>query len=148
MKLKTKNFGDIEFEESKKITFEKGIPGFRELHEYILIEDQEEDSIFAYLQSIEDGNVSFIITEPYNFDKNYRADIKEEYIEQLGGGTSEEFSIFVIITALDKLEMATLNLVAPLVIHNITRKGIQVILEHTHYKTKHRIIDLIDKRGE
>ena len=36
MKIITKNFGEIEFEESKVIEFEEGIPGFRELKKYII----------------------------------------------------------------------------------------------------------------
>ena len=145
MKLKTKNFGEIEFDEARKIIFEKGIPGFRELQEYIMIEDENEESVFAYLQSTQDGNISFIITNPYYFDRNYVADIKEEYIQQLGG-TNKAYSIFSIVTIMDKFETATINLVAPLVIHNETKKGMQVILEHTSYTTRHKLIDLINRK--
>ena len=148
MKLQTKNFGIIEFDEAKKITFEKGIPGFRELHDYIIIEDEEEESVFAYLQSVEDGAVSFIVTNPHYFDEKYTADIKDEYVKQLGGGISgEDFSLFAIVTVTNTFETATLNLVAPLVIHNETRKGMQVILENTHYTTRHKLIDLVEQRG-
>lgn len=145
MKLKTRNFGEIEFDETRKIIFEKGIPGFRELQEYIIIEDENEESVFAYLQSIQDGNISFIITNPYYFDKNYAPNIKEEYLQQLGE-VNKEYSVFSIVTVIDKFETATLNLVAPLVIHNETKRGMQVILEGTTYKTRHKLVDLLDRK--
>lgn len=148
MKLSTKNFGTIELDETKKIVFEKGIPGFRDLHNYIFVEDQEEDSIFAYLQCIEDGRVSFIITNPYVFDKNYFVNIKEEYVAQLGGGTSEDYSILSIVTIADTFETATINFVAPLIINNETKKGMQIILENTSYTTRHNLMDLINEREE
>lgn len=147
MKLKTRNFGEIVFDETREIIFEKGIPGFRELQEYIMIEDESEESVFSYLQSIQDGNISFIITNPYYFDKNYAANIKEEYLQQLGE-TNKEYSIFSIVTILDKFETATINLVAPLVIHNETKKGIQVILEGTAYTTRHKLVDLFNRKGK
>lgn len=145
MELQTKNFGMIEVDEAKKITFEKGIPGFNTLHEYIIIE--EENSVFAYLQSIEDGNTSFIITNPFNFKEDYSASIKEEYLQQLGGDKKEDYSIFVTVSVFGAIESATLNLVAPIIIHNGTKKGMQVILENTSYTTKHNIVELLEKKG-
>ena len=145
MKLKTRNFGEIEFDETRKIIFEKGIPGFRQLKEYIIIEDKNEDSVFSYLQSIQDGNISFIITNPYYFDKNYALDIKEEYLKQLGE-IDKGYSIFSIVTVVDQFETATLNLVAPLVIHNESKKGMQIILEGTAYTTRHKLIDLLERK--
>lgn len=147
MKLKTKKIGEIEFDEAKKIIFEKGIPGFRELQEYIMIEDENEESVFVYIQSTQDDNISFVITNPYYFDKNYVADIKEEYLKQLGE-INKEYSVFSIVTVVDKFETATINLVAPLVIHNETRKGMQVILEGTAYTTRHKLVDLLDRKGK
>lgn len=147
MKLQTKNFGTIEFDSNKAIIFEEGIPGFKELQKYIIIEDEEEDSPFVYLQSIEDGAVSFIIINPFILKPDYTVDIKDQYISTLGGGKKEQFSLFVIATVVEKFELATVNLLAPIIIQNDTRKGMQVILEKTEYTTKHRIIELLEKRG-
>lgn len=147
MKLQTKHLGIIEFDELKKIIFEKGIPGFRELHEYIIVEDEDEGSIFAYLQSVEDGEVSFILANPYGLKSDYVANIKDDYIQQLGGGKEEDFTIFVIATVMEKFETATVNLLAPIVIQNETRKGMQVILENTSYTTRHKIVELLEQRG-
>ncbi len=145
MKIETKNFGEVEFEESRVINFSDGIPGFRELHKYILMEDAE--SPFAYLQSVEDGNISFVVINPYVLTKEYTINIKDQYVEELGGGDADKFSVFVITTVSSNLENATVNLLAPVIIQNETMQGMQVILENTKYTTKHKITDLLNEGG-
>lgn len=145
MKLQTRNFGEIDFNEQTIITFENGIPGFNQLKKYILMDDQEEDSPFSYLQSVEDGNISFILANPYIFKKDYCAEIKEEYVTALGGGSVEDFSIYVIVTVQEHIETATLNLIAPIIIQTHTKKAKQVILEHSGYTTRHKLIELLNE---
>ena len=138
MKIETKNFGEIEFAEDGVINFSEGIPGFRELKRYIMINDEE--SPFAYLQSI-------IIINPYELKKDYTIEIKDQYVAALGGGSAEQFSVFVITTLVSNLEAATVNLLAPIIIQNETRQGMQVILENTKYTTRHKIVDLLAEGG-
>jgi flagellar assembly factor FliW len=146
MLLNTRDFGTIEIDETKKITFKEGIPGFEKFKGYILIEDTDEDSPFAYLQCIEDAAVCFVIADPYVFMPGYSPDIKEQYLEMLGGGTADDFSVFAIVTIPTGFEDSTLNLLSPLIIQNETRLGKQVILEGTDYTTKHRITELLTER--
>ena len=145
MKINTRHFGEIEFDEKRIINFNEGIPGFRELKKYIIIEDPE--SPFVYLQSVEDGMISFIMINPYLLKKDYTIEIKDTYINALGGGNAKEFCVFVIATVMDEFEEATINLLAPIVIQNEMRQGIQVILENTTYTTKHKIKDLLCEGG-
>lgn len=145
MRIHTRNFGEIEFDETNQITFNEGIPGFRELKKYIIIE--ENDNPFVYLQSTEDGDIRFVMINPYEIKKDYVADIRDQYIEMLGGGDSSKFIIFVIATVPEDFEAATVNLMAPIIIQNETRLGMQVILEGTTYNTRHKIIDLLKEGG-
>ena len=141
MKMTTRNFGEIEFAEENIIHFEEGIPGFRTLKEYVLIGDNE--SAFEYMQSVTDGNISFVLINPYMFMKDYSINIKDTYVEALGGGTAEKFSVYVTVTIVGDIENATVNLVAPILIQNETKKGMQVILENSKYTTKHSMMELI-----
>lgn len=63
--IETTRFGRFEYEESSIITFQNGIPGFKNLVKYILVAIEE--SPFNYLQSIEDGSVTFIVVSPFEF---------------------------------------------------------------------------------
>lgn len=148
MELLTRNFGTINVEDKKVVTFIEGIPGFEELTKYMLIEDTEDaESPFVYLQSVEDGQVCFILIDPSIVDENYSIEIRDKYMIALGGGEPEDFSMFVIVTAKNNFEESTVNLLAPIIIQHETRKAMQIILENTSYKTKHRIIDLISERS-
>ena len=144
MKTNTKQFGDIEIQEDKIITFKEGIPGFEDLKRFILME--EKDSIFHALQSIEDEEICFIITDPYYFKKDYAPTIRESYFNKLGRGDNDAFSLYAIVTLKDQVENSTLNLAGPLLIHIENRQGVQVIIEDAGYTTKHKIVDLINER--
>lgn len=145
MRVNTRNFGEIEFDEAKQINFSEGIPGFRELTKYIIIE--EDDSPFMYLQSTEDGDIRFVMMNPYEIKKDYEIDIKEQYIEMLGGGDASKFVVYVIATVPEDFKGATINLIAPIIIQKETRLGMQVILEGTNYNTRHKIMDLLQEGG-
>lgn len=145
MKINTRNFGEIEIQEEKTITFKEGIPGFEDLKQFILIE--KKDDVFHYLQPIEDGDICFVITDPYYFKKNYAPTIREHYFERLGEGDNDAFTLYAIVTLRDAVEKSTLNLAGPLLIHVENRQGIQVITEDRIYTTKHKLVDLIKERG-
>lgn len=148
MELLTRNFGKITVDEEKVITFKEGIPGFEQLTQYMLIEDNEDtENPFVYLQSTQDGTVCFILMDPSLLEESYCVEMKDKYIATLGGGKSEDYSMFTIVTAKEKFDDSTVNLLAPIIIQHETRKGMQIILENTSYKTRHKIIDLIKERN-
>lgn len=145
MKVQTRNFGEIEIDEEKVITFKEGIPGFEELRKFILMEDEESE--FCFLQSIEDGRIVFTVIEPYKIKEDYKPAINEGYFEKLGGGYTEEFTLYNIITIREKLEDTTINLNAPLLIHVERRLGVQAITEDNTYKIRQSLMELIAERS-
>lgn len=144
MKMNTRHFGEIEFKDEAIITFKEGVPGFKELTKYIIIEDPEET--FVYLQSVEDENLSFVTMSPYILKKDYSINIKQSYIDSLGGGNPEDLLVTVVANIQDKFEDSTVNLVAPIIIQSQTKLGMQVILEETEYTTKHKIKELLSQK--
>lgn len=134
-----------ETRQEQVITFKEGIPGFEELTQFIMLED--EDGVFCYLQAMEDEHVVFPIINPYLLKKDYAPNINESYFEKLGGGKSEEFTLFAIATIKDNIQESTLNLQGPLLIHIEKRIGIQAIVEDKVYQTRHKIADLMEERG-
>lgn len=146
MKIETHMFGVIEIKDDKVITFNEGLPGFEELKKFGIIEN-EENSPLKHLQSLEDGNICFVIVDPYIFKKDYAPIINESYFEKLGGGEDSDFAIYSTVCLKTPLEESTLNLAGPLLIHVDNKLGIQVIAEEKMYRTKHKLIDLINERG-
>ncbi|ANE46710.1 hypothetical protein SY83_10990 [Paenibacillus swuensis] len=140
MKLQTRTMGEIEIKEEDIITFGTGIPGFEEYSKYIIV--TPDTSIpFNYLQSVEDSNLSFIVTDPFVFYPSYDINIPDEVLEELRIEKPEHVAVYSIVTIKNSLNQATLNLLAPIAL-NITNKcAKQVILTDTKYRTKHSIFN-------
>lgn len=144
MKIATR-FGEMEIDKNKIIYFKEGLPGFEMLKQFVLLEDEE--SNFCYLQSVEDKDIAFTIISPEHVKSDYTPCIGENYFEKLGGGTTDEFVLYNIITLRNPIEESTINLQAPLLIHIERRLGVQVIVEDKHYKVRENLIKLIKERG-
>ncbi len=127
------------------IVFEEGIPGFEHLTEFVMLED--EAGVSYYLQSVQDQAISFAIINPFLLVSDYAPYINESYFSKLGGGHSEDYAMYVIITLKKTLQESSVNLQAPLLIHATKRKGVQVIVEDKHYTTQHKIAHLLQERG-
>ena len=147
MKLKTRNVGEIDIDEKKIITFKEGIFGFSAYTRYIFVEDEDKESPFIYMQSIDDGDICFILANPGAFAQGYNPKINEEYFQKLGGGDNSDFVLLVITNLSNSDNEATVNLLAPILIQKNTRLGLQLILESTQYTVRHRIIDLLEEGG-
>ncbi|MBE6024129.1 MAG: flagellar assembly protein FliW [Cellulosilyticum sp.] len=145
MKMNTRNFGEIEINKDKIITFKEGIPGFEELHQFIFMDSQ--NPTFHYLQSIENGDICFVIVNPYELKQDYAPIINEEYFEKLGGGSDKQFALYSIVCLKNPIEESTVNLAGPLVIHIENKLGIQVVTEEKMYSTRHKLVDL-KREGE
>jgi flagellar assembly factor FliW len=53
MKLKTRDFGEIEIADKSTITFIQPLYGFEEYTEYVVLQDDEAPDSIAWLQSTE-----------------------------------------------------------------------------------------------
>ena len=58
MVIKTSRFGLVELKIDDVLTFPEGLLGFRDLREFVLVDDPNDD-IFAWLQSCELPSVAF-----------------------------------------------------------------------------------------
>ncbi|HEY0829362.1 MAG TPA: flagellar assembly protein FliW [Bacilli bacterium] len=139
MKLNTLRFGEIETEDEDIIRFPNGIPGFEKLTQFIMIKT-DEDLPFSYMQSVDDGDISFIATNPFDFYPNYEFQLSEEVKQELRIQNEEDVMIWSIVSIKEEIVKATLNLLAPVVLNVREGLGKQVILSGTSYQTKHNLI--------
>ncbi len=70
MIVNTKRFGPIQIDEEQLITFIGPILGFNDLHNYVIIQSEGNQHPFEFLQSIEDENLTFIVTDPFAFSRS------------------------------------------------------------------------------
>ena len=121
------------------IQFKKGIPGFENLKNFKIL-DLEDNKQFKILQSMEEKNISFVVTSPFEIYKEYVIDLNDEIIRELEIKNSEDVLVLSIITIGETLEKSTLNLKAPLIINIKNNLGRQLILQSEKYETKHPLM--------
>ncbi|MDO4800406.1 MAG: flagellar assembly protein FliW [Bacillota bacterium] len=128
MKLITTHIGEIEYAPSAVIRFEEGIPGFESYKEYILVFSEDPALPFHYLQSIERADLALIVTSPFLFVEDYDFELPDEVVNKLDIKSPEELYVYSVVTIPHKVEHATINLTAPIIINTTNHRAKQVIL--------------------
>lgn len=139
MILSTSRFGQITVDEEKIITFANGLPGFEQFRKFTLLQ-MEPDNPFAFLQSVEDGNLAFIVTNPFLFYSDYEFELSDDDVAELEIDHEQEVAIWSIVSIKEELADATLNLLAPVVINQPKKLAKQIILHNSPYQTKHKLM--------
>jgi len=134
MKLETRNFGEIEILKEDVINFDDGLPGFPDDKQFVLL--SEDDSPIYFLQSVDGGDVSFVVVDMLVFMPDYNPRVDETFIQGLGKYDPEKFVIYNIATIFDNLIESTVNLKAPIIVNAADKKGKQVVCENDEYSVK------------
>ena len=135
MQLESRAFGTIDYEEKDLIYFEEGLYGFEEIKRFIFIESDDEAFHFHWLQSVENPDLSFVVTFPFLFVEEYEFDLSEDVLVDLSIEKPEDMTILSIVRVGDDVSKTSINLQAPIIIRNKTKKAKQVILDE---KFSHR----------
>jgi flagellar assembly factor FliW len=144
MIIHTINFGDLDIPEDKVITFKEGLPGFPQIRQFAVIE-QEELKPFQYLQSLGDPPIALFMINPFMVDPTYQFRLTDSDMEDLNSKNSSELAVFTVVTIPEDPSQATLNLMAPIVINEKDRCGKQVILLDSNYSVRHPLLGNINK---
>ena len=148
MELNTKHFGKLQIEEDKIITFPKGILGFEDYGRYVMINDEDENSPFCWLQSIDNSDLAFTLVNPYLICLDYKPDLPKSEIAKLGKGEAGDYSILSIVIIPQDIEKMTANLMAPIVINLKTKKALQIITAGDDYPVKYYMFKELQKMAE
>ncbi|MCD4734678.1 MAG: flagellar assembly protein FliW [Bacteroidales bacterium] len=140
MKINTRQFGEIEIDEQKIINIPLGIPGFRDRKQYVLLQ-KEETVPFLVFQCMDDPNLSFVVLDPVQILPEYTIEKKDLEKVALWDLEKDEISCFVIVTIPNgNPEKMTANFMAPLVINNKIKEGLQLILPNSPYSHQHQLL--------
>ena len=98
MRVNTRLFGEIDIEEEKIITFEKGIIGFPDMKKFTLLHDEEEgaNAGIRYLQSLDEPAFAMPVMDPFSIVPDYNPEVADELLRPLGKFTQD--SLFVLVT--------------------------------------------------
>lgn len=135
MELVTKYHGVREYSDDDIIVFKKGLPGFKELKNFIIF-PLESNEVFSILHSIEANEVGLILVSPFNILNDYEFKIPDNYIKELQIDKPEEVLVLTTVTLNSNIENITTNLKAPIIINIKEKLGEQLILDNEKYKIK------------
>jgi len=126
-------------EEKRLILFPKGLVGFEQQREFVLLRLRD-DAVFFLLQSCTTPNLGLMVTDPYVFVPDYRIRIGSAEQELLRLKNIREAVVLVTVTIPPgKPEDAVINLVGPLVINIRSRRGVQVPQNLLHHPPQVRL---------
>ncbi len=129
-RLTTRQFGELEFDQTIVYHFPNGLFGFEELHDFIIIDDKDTEPL-RWLLSIDDATVGFAVVDA--------GIIAPELYGELSAEERGSSSMFVVLVLHRDPEPVTANLKAPIVLDNRNRSGKQLVLNSDKYLTDHKI---------
>ena len=133
MKLNTARFGEIDIEENRIFNFVMPIIGFDMLHKFIIL-DPNKDTLFKWLQSIEDPALAFPIISVSALNLDYTIDLPDNIVETLDIKNVESLLVMNITSIpQDNPKGTTINLLAPLIFNLDNQNAAQVVLSGSGY---------------
>jgi flagellar assembly factor FliW len=135
MQIVTTRFGSVEVPEGHLIHMKNGIIGFPRETKFALI-PHGQSTLIAWLQSAATPELAFPVVSAHGLVVDYPDVPLGGVAEKAGlGGDIEEFAVLAVLCA-TRLQPATVNLLAPLLINSVTRQGAQVFLEGSRFSTR------------
>jgi flagellar assembly factor FliW len=147
MRLVTLRFGELEIPSEKVIDFPKGVLGFEQFHKYVILQ-REDSEPFRWLQSLEDPNLAFVITNPVHFFPNYKLEMHIKELSDIEVTEESSVETYVIVTIPKDIAQMSANLQGPLLINSDIGLGKQVVMVNGPYTIRHYILDELNKRVE
>jgi flagellar assembly factor FliW len=145
MKLRTKHFGEVDYDSHLVITFDEGLPGFPEHKKFVILLESSQDETFCWLQSVDDGQLAFALINIYNVKPDYNPLANREDVEALGSFEENNLLVYNVVVIPDDIKQMRANLRAPIVINPTTKRGKQIVLDNEEYPLKYRIFDEVEK---
>lgn len=133
MEIQTTRFGLLSIEDERVMTFTRGLLGFPDHSRFALIQTGD-DNYFFWLQSVDDPNLAFVVTDPTIFFKDYEVPIREETGAEIAMTDNSTAQTFVICNRVG--DWLTGNLLGPIVVNAANRLATQVVLTEKKWTTR------------
>ena len=150
----TQQFGPIEYAIEDVINFPLGLPGFEEERSFLLITPLKAKPM-VFLQSLGRSELCFVTLPLEVVDPNYQLSVSPEDWKVLGLAGHNPWAVGQELNQLDGSQMRclaiisltesrpTANLLAPLVINLIQKRGVQAIRLDNLYSHQHPVEALV-----
>jgi flagellar assembly factor FliW len=143
--INTKHFGELTYNPAEVLTFPVGLPGYPDDNRFLLLEMEDTQETFFWLQSLDDGEVSFPLMDVYRAIPGYDPQVDPEELADLGEFSGAGIEIYNIAVIPEEISQIRVNLRAPVVVNRETRLGKQIICANEEYSIRHLIMEDLKK---
>ena len=142
-RIRTKQ-GFIDVPVEKCVTFARGILGFEEFRDYIVL-DLTDSNPFKMMHSVEEDGPSFVLFDTTQLPESYHPELSPGVMEELGFSRPNSCIVFSILTLSEDPSQITANLKGPILINPESRLAKQVILMDDRYPIKYSLGEYTSK---
>lgn len=123
--------GPLSVESTAVLTFPKGILGFPECREFVLLPSEREH--VYWLQSVEYSSLAFLLVDPFVFFDGYTVDLAATELARQPSAPDEVTVLAIVTLPGSQTERPTANLQGPIVIDVSMAQGHQVVIQDSRY---------------
>lgn len=145
LKLQTKYFGEVDYDQEDIISFPSGLFGFEEEQEFLLMPFEGSAGNMLCLQSRATSALAFVVMNPFALDPTYEPELQPDELKSLRVEENHELGYYVMCVVKQPVSESTVNLKCPLAIHPQLRVGRQVILDTEVYQMRHPLAQFASK---
>ena len=127
MTIKTRDFGEQTITEDKIINFPEGLYAFEEERRFVMLSPLGENVYPAWLQSVDNENLCFIVFDPQQIVTDYSVSVEPESITaiELEKGSKPHYLVLAVVP--EEYKNTTVNLKSPLIINPDKMLAVQAI---------------------
>ena len=140
-------FGTSETNDNKIISFPSGLPGFEELHQFIIIEVSNTKPIY-WLQSTENEHIALPVIISFAILSDYNINIRENELEDLHVENKNDLLVLNVVVIPEDIRNMTVNLAAPVVINAKRGIGKQIIIDAAELPLRYPIYEAIKESAK
>ena len=96
LKLQTKYFGEIEYEEKDVVRFPAGIIGFEEEQAFLLLPFDGSGGGMLCLQSVRTPALAFVVLDPFTLKPDYAPELERAELKQFGVAEVGDLGFYVL----------------------------------------------------
>lgn len=127
MTINTRDFGEQEIAEDKIINFPNGIYAFEDQHRFVMLSPLGNDVFPAWLQSLDNENLCFIVFDPEQLVKDYSVTADEEITAAIENDRETSIRYLSLAVVPEEYKNTTVNLKSPIMINVNKMLAAQVI---------------------
>jgi flagellar assembly factor FliW len=114
------------------IEFARPVPGFPDHRRFVLTR-MDEDGLLYALRALDEPPVRFLVVAPGPFFPDYEPEIDDDTLALLGVQDADRLLVLLVVSAAETAAAATANLLAPIVVDQVSRRAAQVVLTGSEF---------------